>query len=86
MSVRGIVLLGLFLVVASLVHGGIYSAGHDFVVNRFTGWYEFVPAEGEEEETGTPIFAPVGGRRALTCGGPGARVARLGRAENRARR
>jgi hypothetical protein len=89
MSLRGIVLLGLFLVVASFVHGGIYSAGHDFVLNRFTGWYEFVPAEGDdEEEAGTQIFAPIGSPRALTCTGPGARVARLGRvrAGNRARR
>ena len=45
MSMRSAFLLGLFLLAAALVHGGIYSAGHDFVMNRFTGWYEFVPAD-----------------------------------------
>jgi hypothetical protein len=78
MSTRATVLLGLFLVVAALVHGGIYSAGHDFVVNRFTGAFEFVPAEDEEEDTGMPVVA-AGRLRALTCSGPGARVPRLGR-------
>src|SRR6184192_1289913 len=51
MSVRTVILLGLFLVAAALVHGGIYSAGQDFVLNRFTGRFQFVPAEGEDEET-----------------------------------
>ena len=88
MSVRATLLLGLFLVLASFVHGGLYSAGHDFVMNRFTGWYEFVPSEGDEEDAGLPVIAPLARHRALTCGGPGARVSRLGRtrAANRAGR
>jgi hypothetical protein len=49
MTVRAAIVLGLCLVLAGLVHGGLYSAGHDFVVNRFTGRYQFVPAEGDEE-------------------------------------
>src|SRR5262249_38844453 len=43
MSMRSAFLLGVFLLAAALAHGGIYAAGHDFVMNRFTGWYEFVP-------------------------------------------
>jgi hypothetical protein len=88
MSVRATLLLGLFLVVASFVHGGIYSAGHDFVMNRFTGWYEFVPSDRDEDDAGLPIIAPRAPRRALTCGGPGATFVRLGptRAANRAGR
>jgi hypothetical protein len=76
MSLRATLLLGMFLVIAALVHGGIYSAGHDFVVNRFTGTFEFVPAEGEEDDAGLPVVA-AGHVRALTCTGPGARVPRL---------
>jgi hypothetical protein len=49
MSARAALILGFFLVVAALAHGGIYSAGHDFVVNRFTGSHEFVPSEEPEE-------------------------------------
>ena len=53
MSARAAFVLGLFLVIAAIVHGGLYSAGHDFVMNRFTGTYEFVPADDydDEEET-----------------------------------
>ena len=53
MSARAAFVLGLFLVIAAVVHGGLYSAGHDFVMNRFTGWYEFVPADDydDDEET-----------------------------------
>jgi hypothetical protein len=53
MSARAAFVLGLFLVIAAIVHGGLYSAGHDFVMNRFTGAYEFVPADDydDEEET-----------------------------------
>ena len=51
MSVRAVLLLGLCLVAAALVQGGIYSAGQDFVLNRFTGRFQFVPAEDEEEDT-----------------------------------
>jgi hypothetical protein len=47
-SVRATFVLGVFLVLAALAHGGFYAAGHDFVVNRFTGRYEFVPGDGDE--------------------------------------
>ncbi|MFN8543369.1 MAG: hypothetical protein U0807_04090 [Candidatus Binatia bacterium] len=56
MNARTAAVLGFFLVVAAVVHGGIYTAGHDFVVNRFTGAFEFVPAgEGEDEDVRTPL-------------------------------
>jgi len=51
MSARAAFLFGFFLLIAALVHGGIYSAGHDFVVNRFTGQFQFVPAEEGAEPT-----------------------------------
>jgi hypothetical protein len=47
MSARAALVIGICIVFAGLVHGGIYSAGHDFVMNRFTGTYEFVPADDE---------------------------------------
>ena len=71
MSARAAFVLGLFFLLAALVHGGIYSAGHDFVVNRFTGQFQFVPAEDQGEDQ-TPITA-----RTLTAPRPGARVERL---------
>jgi hypothetical protein len=53
-SVRAALVLGLSLILAALLHGGIYAPGHDFVVNRFTGHFQFVPSEdedwGEEDE------------------------------------
>ncbi len=49
MSPRAAFVLGLFLVIAAVVHGGLYSPGHDFVVNRFTGHWEFVPADDYDE-------------------------------------
>ena len=49
MSARAAFVLGLFLVLAAVVHGGLYSAGHDFVMNRFTGNWEFVPADDYDE-------------------------------------
>ena len=55
MTARAAFVLGVFLLLAALAHGGVYSAGHDFVVNRFTGRFEFVPAEDEGEETTAPI-------------------------------
>ena len=61
MSARAAVVLGLCLVAAALVQGGIYSAGQDFVVNRFTGKFEFVPAEDEEGDT-TPTRRASAGR------------------------
>jgi hypothetical protein len=73
MSARAAFVLGLFLLLAALVHGGVYSAGHDFVVNRFTGQYHFVPAEEASDEDETPV----GVSRTLTAHRPGARVERL---------
>jgi hypothetical protein len=64
MSVRAAVVLGFFLVVAALVHGGVWSAGNDFVVNRFTGTYEFVPGDDEEDWEGTVAMS-----RADACTG-----------------
>jgi len=60
MSVRAAFVLGVFLVAAALAHGGIWAAGHDFVVNRFTGVYEFVPAEDLGEDTETHDVATSG--------------------------
>ena len=57
MTVRSALVLGLLLIVAALVHGGLYSAGHDFVVNRFTGDYEFVPADEGDDDVRTPAHA-----------------------------
>lgn len=62
MSVRAALVLGIFLVLAALVHGGVYAPGHDFVLNRFTGWFAFVPGEDERwdeegEVTGGPCRA-----------------------------
>ena len=71
MSARAAFVLGLFALLAALAHGGIYSAGRDFVVNRFTGRFEFVPADEDNDEQ-TPIAA-----RSLTAPRPGARVDRL---------
>ncbi len=68
MTGRAALVLGLFILLAALVHGGLYTAGHDFVVNRFTGQFEFVPAD-EGEDASTPVRW-----RALTSCGPGARV------------
>ena len=61
MTAKAAFVLGLFLLAAALVHGGIYTAGHDFVLNRFTGWHAFVPGPDDvwEDETGA--------RRARVC-------------------
>ena len=67
MSVRAVLLLGLFLVAAALLHGGIYSAGQDFVLNRFTGQFQFVPTEEEDEGTTPTRKASV--ERRLDVGG-----------------
>ena len=48
MNARAALVLGFFILLAALVHGGIYAPGHDFVVNRFTGWFVFVPSEDEQ--------------------------------------
>ena len=39
MSARAAFVLGFFIVLAALVHAGLYVPGHDFVMNRFTGWF-----------------------------------------------
>jgi hypothetical protein len=74
MTARAAFLLGLCLVLAALAHGGFYVAGHDFVVNRFTGRFQFVPAEDEEESS-----TPVRSLRTLTSCRPDARVDRSAR-------
>src|SRR5947209_19230440 len=74
MTARAACLLGLSLVLAALVHGGFYAAGHDFVVNRFTGRFQFVPAVGEDEAN-----TPVRSVRALTSRRPEARLGRSAR-------
>jgi hypothetical protein len=53
MTVRAAFVLGFFVVIAAFVHGGMYTSGHDFVVNRFTGTYEFVPADDYEDSGDT---------------------------------
>ncbi len=72
MSAKAALVLGTCLLLAALVHGGIYAAGHDFVVNRFTGHFEFVPSD-EIEEGNVPAhhFARVPN---LTSSGAGARL------------
>jgi hypothetical protein len=55
MTARAAFVLGVFLLLAALARGGLYTAGHDFVVNRFTGRFQFVPAEDEGDETTAPV-------------------------------
>jgi hypothetical protein len=76
MSVRAAFVLGFFLVLAALVHGGLYAPGHDFVMNRFTGWFVFVPSEDEDydDEEGGVNDAVC---RALTSKGPADRFGAL---------
>ncbi|HLK10407.1 MAG TPA: hypothetical protein VKW76_03425 [Candidatus Binatia bacterium] len=57
MTVRAAFVLGLFLVAAAAVHGGLYAPGHDFVVNRFTGSFQFVPADEGDEDSQLPARA-----------------------------
>jgi hypothetical protein len=72
MSARAAIILGMFLVIAALVHGGVYTSGHDFVLNRFTGVYTFVPAEDYED---SDDMRRVRGRfHTLTSRGAAARV------------
>jgi hypothetical protein len=75
MSVRAAFVLGVFLVLAALAHGGFYAAGHDFVMNRFTGQYEFVPGDGDEGDDALATRTC----GALTSQGAVARVGRLPR-------
>ena len=72
MGTRAALVIGFFATLASLLHGGIYAPGQDFIVNRFTGAVRFVPAE-EPEEAGTAIRAA----RALTPRRSGARLPRF---------
>jgi len=53
MSARAAFVLGSLLALAALLHGGVYSAGHDFVVNRFTGAFQFVPADDDRDDEDT---------------------------------
>ena len=76
MGVRAALLLGVLLMLAAFVRGGLYAPGHDFVVNRFTGDFQFVPAD--EEDSATVPARNVSTRcGALTFRRPKARVARL---------
>ena len=81
MSARAAFVLGSLIVLAALVHGGVYSAGHDFVVNRFTGVWEFVPADDYEEggdarHVRLPTLTVSGGSRAPVMQGGPRRVGR----------
>ena len=49
MGTRAALVIGLFAVLASFLHGGLYAPGQDFIVNRFTGEVRFVPAEDPED-------------------------------------
>ena len=73
MSARAAFVLGSFIVIAALAHGGVYSAGNDFVVNRFTGVWEFVPADDYEDGDEARHVR----LRSLTPRGGAARVERL---------
>jgi hypothetical protein len=66
MSVPAALVLGFFLLLAALVHEGVYTAGHDFVVNRFTGTYEFVPGEDGDEWSDEACDARAVGRSRCT--------------------
>ena len=80
MTARAAFVLGFCLVAAALVHGGLYSAGHDFVMNRFTGDFQFVPADDVDEDATLPTHRTVAYRcRALTSAGPDARFVALHR-------
>ena len=76
MSARAAFVLGLFILLAALVHGGIYAPGHDFIVNRFTGWFAFVPSDEEEDDESGVGHAAC---RALTSTVPPARFGGLHR-------
>lgn len=75
MSVKAAFVLGVFILLAALVHGGLYAPGHDFVMNRFTGWFAFVPGDDEawDEDDGVNDARC----RALTSRNPPARVSTL---------
>jgi hypothetical protein len=72
MGVRAALVIGLFVTLASFLHGGIYGPGQDFIVNRFTGAVRFVPPD-EGEDASTPIRAA----RSLTPRRSGARLPRF---------
>jgi hypothetical protein len=72
MSARAAFVLGFFLVAAAIVHGGVYTAGQDFIVNRFTGVYEFVPADDYDD--GEDVHHAHVRLRTLTSRRPAARV------------
>lgn len=68
MSARAAFVLGASIIAAALLHGGVWTAGRDFVVNRFTGEFHFVPGDGgDDEDAHWPTHA------ALTTSEPDAR-------------
>ena len=70
MTARAAFVLGLCAMAAAVLHGGIWTAGHDFVVNRFTGEFVFVPSDDTPGgETHLPAHA------ALTTSGADDRFA-----------
>ncbi len=77
MNLRAALVLGVCILLAALVHGGIYAPGHDFVMNRFTGSFSFVPSADDawDEEDGVADAAC----RALTSQRPPDRVGALHR-------
>ena len=72
MGTRAALVIGFFATLASLLHGGIYAPGQDFIVNRFTGAVRFVPAE-DADDAATPIRVA----RALTPRRSAARLQRF---------
>ena len=55
MSARAAFVLGVCLMIAALLHGGVWAPGHDFIVNRFTGRFVFVPSNDPPEEDATDV-------------------------------
>jgi hypothetical protein len=74
MGVRTALVIGLFVTLASFLHGGIYAPGQDFIVNRFTGAVRFVPADDEDADEAS---RPIRSARALTPRRSGARLPRF---------
>ena len=74
MTAKAAFVLGLALIVAAILHGGVYAPGHDFVVNRFTGTHQFVPSYDDAEGDDMNVR---GGVRTLTSRRAAARVEAL---------
>jgi hypothetical protein len=73
MGVKAALVIGLFAMLASFLHAGIYAPGQDFIVNRFTGAVKFVPADDDVDDTATEIRAA----RTLTPRRSAARLPRI---------